>query len=178
MKIALTGTKSKKNVLTAFALESQARNKYAFFADKAREEGREDIAALFERMARNEKEHARIWYSILMGGIAKSEENLKNAAHSENIEWKSLYPGFAREAREEGLEELAVMFEKIASIEYDHERRFMEAVLKMQGNAASGAEEVNREEKAGEFYCIFCGHMSSIQVDRCPTCGAKDSFST
>lgn len=170
------GTKSRKNLLTAFALESQARAKYILFADKAREEGREDIAALFERMARNEKEHGKIWYSTLMGGIAGSEENLQDAAHSENAEWKSLYPGFARDARDEGLEELAALFEKIASIEYDHERRFVEAVLKMRG--AGEAEAADRTEKKGKMYCIFCGYTSSIKgLAVCPMCGAKDSFS-
>ena len=118
----LKGTKTEANLMAAFAGESQARTKYTFYASKARKEGYQQIAALFEETANNEKEHAKIWFKLLHDGIGDTMENLKDAAAGENYEWIDMYAKFAKEAREEGFESIATLFEGVAKIEKEHER--------------------------------------------------------
>lgn len=113
----LKGTKTEANLQAAFAGESQARNKYTYYASKAKKDGYVQIAAIFEETANNEKEHAKMWYKLLNDGIGSTEENLKDAAEGENYEWTDMYAGFAKEAREEGFEEIAALFEGVAAIE-------------------------------------------------------------
>ena len=121
----LKGSKTYENLLTAFAGESQARNKYTYFASKAKKEGYEQIAAIFEETANNEKEHAKMWFKELNGGdIPKTEENLLAAAEGENYEWADMYDEFAKTAKEEGFDHLAYLFESVAAIEKEHEERY------------------------------------------------------
>ena len=112
----LKGSKTEANLQTAFAGESQARNKYTYFASKAKKDGYEQIAAIFQETADNEKEHAKLWYKLLNGGIGTTAENLKAAAEGENYEWTDMYAGFAKTAREEGFDHIAFLFEKVAEI--------------------------------------------------------------
>ena len=119
----LKGTETEKNLWTAFAGESQARNKYTYFASKAKKEGYEQIAAIFEETANNEKEHAKMWFKLL-DGIGSTPENLKAAAEGENYEWTDMYDGFAKTARKEGFEAIAKLFEGVAAIEKHHEERY------------------------------------------------------
>ena len=116
----LKGSQTEKNLQTAFAGESQARNKYTYFASKAKKDGYEQIAAIFEETANNEKEHAKMWFKLLNGGIGTTEENLKAAAEGENYEWTDMYAGFAKTAREEGFDAIAKLFEGVAAIEKHH----------------------------------------------------------
>ncbi len=121
----IKGTQTEKNLQTAFAGESQARNKYTYFASKARKEGYEQIADIFEETARNEKEHAKIWFKLLNGGeISSTAENLKAAAEGENYEWTDMYDGFAKTAKEEGFPRIAKLFEMVGAIEKHHEERY------------------------------------------------------
>ena len=120
----LKGTKTEQNLQTAFAGESQARNKYTFYASQAKKEGFEQIAALFTETANNEKEHAKMWFKLLNGGIGKTVDNLKDAAAGENYEWTDMYATFAKEAREEGFEEIANLFAGVAKVEKEHEERY------------------------------------------------------
>ena len=120
----LKGTKTEKNLMEAFAGESMARNKYTYFASVAKKEGYEQLAAIFEETAGNEKEHAKIWFKLLHNGsVPDTATNLQDAATGENYEWTEMYPQFAREAREEGFEEIARLFEAVAKIEQEHEQR-------------------------------------------------------
>ena len=120
----IKGTKTEANLKAAFAGESQARNKYTYFASKAKKDGYVQIASIFEETANNEKEHAKMWYKLLNGGISSTIDNLKDAAEGENFEWTDMYAGFAKDAREEGFEEIAKLFEGVAAIEKEHEERF------------------------------------------------------
>ena len=121
----LKGTKTEQNLMTAFAGESQARNKYTYFASKAKKEGYEQIAAIFEETAGNEKEHAKMWFKLLQGGEIKStRENLLQAAEGENYEWTDMYDSFAKEAKEEGFDHIAYLFEEVGKIEKAHEERY------------------------------------------------------
>ena len=119
----LKGSKTEKNLMTAFAGESQARNKYTYYASKARKDGYVQIANIFEETANNEKEHAKMWFKLLNGGIGSTAENLRDAAAGENYEWTDMYASFAKEAREEGFEEIARQFEGVAAIEKEHEEQ-------------------------------------------------------
>ena len=127
----LKGTKTEQNLMTAFAGESQARNKYTYFASKAKKEGYEQIAALFLETADNEKEHAKLWFKYL-GGIGTTEENLAAAAAGENYEWTDMYKTFAEEARAEGFEEIAARFEGVGKIEAEHEERYRKLLANVQ----------------------------------------------
>ena len=121
----LKGTKTEKNLMEAFAGESQARNKYTYFASKAKKEGYEQIAAIFQETADNEKEHAKLWFKLLHGGeVPTTAENLKAAAEGENYEWTDMYDRMAKEAREEGFTKIAYLFEEVAKIEKEHEERY------------------------------------------------------
>ena len=126
----LKGSKTEQNLLAAFAGESQARNKYTYFASKARKDGYEQIAAIFEETANNEKEHAKIWFKKLNGGeIPSTLDNLKAAASGENYEWTEMYKEFAETAKEEGFDEIAFLFEKVGEIEKHHEERYMKLLI-------------------------------------------------
>lgn len=120
----LKGTKTEANLATAFAGESQARNKYTYYASQAKKEGYEQIAAIFQETANNEKEHAKIWFKLLHDGIGDTAENLKDAAEGENYEWTDMYAKFAEEAKEEGFTKIAFLFESVAKIEKEHEDRY------------------------------------------------------
>ena len=131
----LKGSKTEKNLLAAFAGESQARNKYTYFASKAKKDGYVQIANIFEETANNEKEHAKMWYKLLNGGsIGSTIENLKEAADGENFEWTDMYSGFAKEAREEGFEDIAKLFEGVAAIEKEHEERYRKLLANIEGD--------------------------------------------
>ena len=173
------GSQTEKNMRSALAGESIARNKYTYFSEKARKEGNEELAKMFERMATNESTHAKIWYTSLFGAIADSSKNLQLAANGEFDEWSSMYPSFAKTAREEGFEQYAMMFEKIAEIEKSHEKQFMEALIQLsKGSAPAKAEEAPKAPapmKDGHR-CMFCGATFEGRPDVCPVCGAIGSF--
>ena len=171
MAVDFESSQTKKNLEAAFAGESQATNKYAYYASKAKKEGYEQIAAIFEETAGNEKEHAKIWFKEL-GGIGDTKANLKAAAEGENYEWTDMYKEMAATAREEGFERLAALFEGVGKIEKEHEERYL-ALLK-------NLEEGKVFEKDGEFVwkCRNCGHLhfgkSAPQV--CPVCAHPQAY--
>lgn len=173
----LKGSKSEKNIKAALAGESLARNKYTYYAIEARQEGNEEIADLFEKMAKNEMTHAKIWFTMLNDGLGSIEKNLQDAASGENMEWSNMYPEFAKVAREEGFEELAQMFEKVADIENDHERRFLKALIqykkKKQGEQAESPAETTT---VPGYRCQFCGATFEHRPDVCSVCQAIGSF--
>ena len=173
----LQGSQTEKNLKTALAGESLARNKYTFFAAKAKKEGHPEIAELFEKMAVNESTHAKLLYISLYGNIGDSLSNLKIAASGENDEWMTMYPDFAKIAREEGFPELASLFERIAEIEKDHEKRFLAAMLKlMQKNKQETVAESQPVKTVAGHRCMFCGASFAQRPDVCSVCGAIDSF--
>ena len=165
-----SGTQTEKNLEAAFAGESQARNKYTYFAQVADKEGMEQIAELFLKSAENEKVHAKMWFREL-GGINGTEDNLSDAADGENYEWTDMYEGFAKTAEEEGFPELAAKFRGVALVEKRHEERYR-ALLK---NVREG--EVFRKGEIRMWECRFCGHvhigLSAPEV--CPVCGAAQA---
>lgn len=165
------GTQTEKNLEAAFAGESQARNKYTYFASKAKKEGFEQIAALFQKTADNEKEHAKLWFKEL-NGIGDTAENLKAAAEGENYEWTDMYDGFAKTADEEGFHDLARKFRLVAAIERHHEERYL-ALLKNVEEAKVFAKD---EEKVWE--CRNCGHIhiGAKAPEVCPTCVHPQSY--
>lgn len=167
----LKGTKTEKNLWEAFAGESQARNKYTYFASVAKKEGYEQIAAFFLETADNEKEHAKLHLKKLMG-IGKTIENLQAAAGGENGEWTEMYPRMAKEAREEGFEEIARLFEGIAAIEKHHEERY-QALLK-------NIEEGSVFQKEGKVYwkCRNCGYIHEAEAapEVCPVCAHPQAY--
>lgn len=130
----LKGSKTEKNLATAYSGESQARNKYTYFASKAKKDGFEQIADIFTETANNEKEHAKIWYKILANGIGTTAENLLSAAEGENYEWTEMYAQFAQEAREEGFDDIASLFESVGAIEKTHEERFRKLLNNVNGD--------------------------------------------
>lgn len=176
--MSLKGTRTEKNILTAFAGESQARNRYTYYASKARAEGFVQIADIFEETANQEKEHAKRLFKLLEGGeveiqasfpagvIGTTAENLKEAANGENHEWKTMYPEFAKVAREEGFESIAKIFEAIAVAEKQHEKRY----LALKSNVESG-KVFKREEKV-VWRCRNCGylHEGFEAPETCPAC--------
>lgn len=169
----LKGTKTEANLLAAFAGESQARNKYTYFASKAKKDGFVQIAAIFEETANNEKEHAKMWYKLLNGGsISGTLENLKEAAGGENYEWTEMYPAFAKEAREEGFEEIAALFEGVAAIEKEHEERYKKLLANIEGDLVFS--------KDGDvvWQCANCGHIcvGKKAPEVCPVCAHPQSY--
>ncbi len=168
----LKGTKTEANLATAFAGESQARNKYTFYASKAKKEGYEQIAALFTETANNEKEHAKIWFKLLHDGIGDTMENLKDAAAGENYEWTDMYATFAKEAREEGFDKIANLFEGVAKIEKEHEERYL-ALLK---NIEDG--KVFEKEEKVVWQCANCGFIYEGEKapNTCPVCAHPQSY--
>ena len=165
------GTQTEKNLLTAFAGESEARNKYTYFASKAKKDGFEQIAALFLKTADNEKEHAKLWFKEL-NGIGTTAENLAAAAAGENYEWTDMYDGFAKTAEEEGFPELAEKFRGVAAIEKHHEERYR-ALLKYVE-----MQEVFKKSEVKIWECRNCGHIvvGTEAPDICPVCAHPQSF--
>ena len=169
----LKGTKTEKNLMEAFAGESQARNKYTYFAGKARKEGYEQIAAIFEETAGNEKEHAKIWFKLLCGGeIPGTAENLKAAAAGEHGEWTEMYKRMAEEAHAEGFADIALLFEEVARIEKEHEGRY----LKLLKNIEDG--EVFAKKEKSVWICRNCGHIvdNATAPNKCPVCAHPQSY--
>ena len=169
----LKGSKTESNLLTAFAGESQARNKYSFYASKAKKEGYEQIASIFEETANNEKEHAKLWFKTLNGGeIPSTIENLKDAANGENYEWTEMYKGFAQVAREEGFEDIAKLFEMVGEIEKHHEERYLKLVSNID------EDKVFHRNEEVIWICRNCGHVyygkDALKV--CPFCKHPESF--
>ena len=169
----LKGSKTEQNLMTAFAGESQARNKYTFFASQAKKDGYEQIAAIFQETADNEKEHAKLWFKLLNGGtIGSTEENLKAAASGENYEWTDMYAEFAKTAKEEGFTRIAYLFEEVGKIEKEHEERY----LKLLENVKEG-----KVFEAGEvkiWKCRNCGHIvvGTSAPEVCPVCNHPKAF--
>ena len=169
----LKGTKTEQNLMTAFAGESQARNKYTYFASKAKKEGYEQIAAIFEETAGNEKEHAIMWFKLLQGGEIKStKENLLQAAEGENYEWTDMYDEFAKVAKEEGFDHIAFLFEEVGKIEKNHEERYR----KLLSNLENGKVFVKEETKM--WICRNCGHVhyGDKAPEICPVCNHPQSY--
>lgn len=169
----LKGTKTEANLQTAFAGESQARNKYTYYASKAKKDGFVQIANLFEETANNEKEHAKIWFKLLHGGdIASTEENLIDAAAGENYEWTDMYATFAKEAREEGFDHIAFLFEQVAAIEKEHEKRYL-ALLDNVKN-----ELVFSRDEDCIWQCSNCGHIviGKKAPEVCPVCAHPKAY--
>ena len=167
----LKGTKTEKNLQAAFAGESEARNKYTYFASKAKKDGYVQIGNLFQATADNEKEHAKLWYKIL-AGIGSTQENLETAAGGEAYEWKEMYPAFAADAREEGFTELAILFEMVAAIEKEHEERYR-ALLR---SVKDGLVFSNDGDTIWE--CGNCGHVvfGPKAPELCPVCNHPQSY--
>ena len=161
----LKGSKTEQNLATAFAGESQARNKYSYFASAARKEGYEQIAALFEETANNEKEHAKLWFKLL-DGIGDTAANLEAAAEGENYEWTDMYKTFAEEAHAEGFEDIARQFERVAAIEKRHEERYRKLLSNVKHGQVFSAGEVKMWE------CRNCGHIviGTSVPELCPVC--------
>jgi len=167
----LKGSRTEQNLMTAFAGESQARNKYTYFASVAKKEGYEQISAIFENTANNEKEHAKMWFKELKG-IGTTAENLKAAAEGENYEWTDMYAEFAKVAEEEGFTELAAKFAAVAAIEKTHEERY----LKLLNNVEMKAVFEKSEETMWE--CRNCGHLviGKKAPEVCPVCAHPQSY--
>ncbi len=169
----LKGSKTEQNLMTAFAGESQARNKYTYFASKAKKEGYEQIAAIFQETADNEKEHAKMWFKLLNGGdIGTTADNLQAAADGENYEWTDMYAEFAKTAKEEGFTHIAYLFEEVAKIEKEHEARY----LKLLENVKEG-----KVFEAGEvkiWKCRNCGHIvvGTKAPEVCPVCSHPKAY--
>lgn len=169
----LKGTKTEKNLIEAFAGESMARNKYSFFASKAKKDGYQQIAAIFEETAANEKEHAKLWYKLLCGGaILSTEENLKLAAAGENEEWTQMYARMAQEADEEGFDEIARLFRSVAAIEKEHEERYLKLLQNVQ------TETVFKKREKVIWICRNCGHIheGDEAPELCPTCAHPQAY--
>ena len=166
------GTQTEKNLEAAFAGESMARNKYTYYASKAKKEGFEQIAALFLKTADNEKEHAKMWFKELHNGVADTATNLGDAAAGENYEWTDMYAGFAKTAEEEGFPELAAKFRLVAAIEKHHEERYL-ALLKNVETA-----QVFQKSSVKVWECRNCGHIivGEAAPDVCPTCDHPKAY--
>lgn len=168
----LKGSKTEANLMTAFAGESQARNKYTYYASKAKKDGYVQIAAIFEETANNEKEHAKMWFKLLHGGIGDTVDNLKDAAAGENYEWTDMYAGFAKIAREEGFDHIADLFEGVAKIEKEHEERY----LKLVKNLEEGL--VFSRDGDVIWQCANCGHIviGKKAPEVCPVCAHPQAY--
>ena len=169
----LKGTKTEKNLMEAFAGESQARNKYTYFASKAKKDGYEQVAAIFEETAGNEKEHAKLWFKLLCGGeVPGTAENLKAAAAGEHGEWTEMYKRMAAEAREEGFKDIAALFDLVGKIEKEHEERY----LKLLSNIDDGSVFIKKEKSV--WICRNCGHIvdSEKAPVLCPVCDHSQGY--
>ena len=169
----LKGSKTEKNLMEAFAGESQARNKYTYFASKAKKDGYEQIAAIFTETAENEKEHAKIWFKLLNGGeVPSTVENLKSAAAGENFEWTNMYDRMAKEAKEEGFDRIAYLFEAVGKIEKEHEERYKKLLENIDGGL------VFSKDGDAIWKCRNCGHIviGKQAPAVCPVCNHPQSF--
>lgn len=168
----LKGTKTEANLMAAFAGESQARNKYTYYASKAKKEGYTQIAAIFEETAHNEMEHAKMWFKLLHDGIPATTANLKDAADGENYEWTDMYAGFAKEAREEGFDQIAALFEGVAAIEKEHEERYRKLLQNIEGGLVFSRD--------GDmiWQCRNCGHIhvGKAAPEVCPVCAHPQAY--
>ena len=169
----LKGSKTEQNLMTAFAGESQARNKYTYYASKAKKEGYEQIAALFLETANNEKEHAKIWFKLLHdGAIADTATNLQDAANGENYEWTEMYAEFAKTAKEEGFDKIAYLFEAVGKIEKEHEERYKALLANVNGGLVFSRD--------GEmvWQCANCGHIhvGKAAPEVCPVCDHPKAY--
>ncbi len=164
---SLKGTQTEKNLQAAFAGESQARNKYTYYASKAKKDGYEQIAAIFEETANQEKEHAKMWFKLLEGGAIKdTPDNLRDAAAGENFEWTEMYKEMARVAREEGFDDIADKMEGVAAVEKEHETRYLKLLANIEGNL------VFSREGDAIWQCRNCGHIhiGPTAPEKCPVC--------
>lgn len=169
----LKGSKTEKNLMTAFSGESEARNKYTYYASKARKDGYEQIAAIFEETAANEKEHAKLWFKLLHGGdVPDTLTNLDDAAAGEHYEWTEMYAGFAKEAREEGFLEIASQFEGVAAVEKVHEARYAKLIDNIMGGL------VFSRDNDVIWQCANCGHIEIGKKvpDVCPVCAHPKAY--
>lgn len=168
----LKGSRTEQNLMTAFSGESQARNKYTFYAAKARQDGYEQIANIFEETANNEKEHAEIWMTYLRGGMPDTVDALEDAAGGEHYEWSEMYAEFAAVAKEEGFTEIAAVMERVASIEQNHEERYRQLVA----NIKEG--KVFSREKETVWICLNCGYevVGEMPPAVCPTCRKPQAY--
>lgn len=168
----LKGTKTEANLQTAFAGESQARNKYTYYAGKAKKEGFEQIAELFTETANNEKEHAKIWFKLLHDGMPDTATNLKDAASGEHFEWTNMYAEMAKEAKEEGFDKIAFLFSEVAKIEKDHEERYLALLANVEEN------KVFVKEEKVYWQCANCGHIHEGKeaLDVCPVCDHPKAY--
>ncbi len=168
----LKGTKTEANLRTAFAGESEATNKYTYYASKAKKDGYVQIANIFEETAGNEREHAKMWFKLLHDGIGSTVDNLVDAANGENYEWTDMYAGFAKEAREEGFDDIAALFEGVAAIEKEHEERYRKLLANIQGDLVFS--------KDGDviWQCSNCGHIciGKKAPEVCPVCAHPQSY--
>lgn len=168
----IKGTKSESNLRAAFGGESMARNKYTFFAEYARSQGHEKIAAAFERMAKNEMAHAKFWFETLYGKNTPTVDNLQVAVNGEHDESYNMYPAFAATAREEGLEDLARMFEMVGNIEKSHEREFLNLIASLTEKSGGQALEEEAVQEKPTHRCQFCGYTTAAREAVCPVCKA------
>lgn len=168
----LKGSKTEKNLMAAFSGESEARNKYTYYASKAKKDGFVQIGKIFEETAANEKEHAKIWFKLLKDGIGATVDNLADAASGENYEWTEMYPTFAKEAREEGFEHIAYLFEEVAKIEKEHEERYKKLLENVEGGLV-----FSRDEEM-IWQCSNCGHImvGKKAPDVCPVCAHPQAY--
>jgi rubrerythrin len=169
----LKGTKTEKNLMEAFAGESQARNKYNYFASKAKKDGYEQVAAFFEETAGNEKEHAKIWFKLLCGGnVPATAANLKAAAAGEHEEWTEMYKRMAAEAREEGFSDIASLFELVGKVEKEHEGRYLKLLKNIEDKAVFAKKEKS------VWICRNCGHIedSESAPQKCPVCAHPQGY--
>ena len=169
----LKGTRTEANLMAAFAGESQARNKYSYYASKAKKDGYVQIAAIFEETANNEKEHAKMWFKLLHGGsVGSTMDNLKDAAEGENYEWTDMYATFAKEAREEGVDDIAALFEGVAAIEKEHEERYRKLLANIEGGL------VFSRDQDMIWQCSNCGHIciGKKAPEVCPVCAHPQSY--
>ncbi len=167
----IKGTRTEANLMAAFAGESQARNKYTYYASQARKEGYVQIANIFEETAANEKEHAKMWFKLL-GGIGNTAANLADAASGENYEWTDMYAQFAKEAREEGFEAIAKLFEGVAKIEKEHEERYRKLLANVEGGL------VFSKDGDAIWQCSNCGHIyiGKEAPNVCPVCAHPQAY--
>ncbi len=169
----LKGSRTEANLMTAFAGESQARNKYTYYASKAKKDGYVQIAQIFEETANNEKEHAKIWFKLLHdGGVPTTVENLKDAAAGENYEWTEMYAEFAKVAKEEGFDHIAALFEMVAKIEKDHEERYKKLLSNIEGGL------VFSRDGDMMWICSNCGHVhiGKEAPEVCPVCAHPKAY--
>ncbi len=169
----LKGSRTEANLMTAFAGESQARNKYSYYASKAKKDGYVQIAQIFEETANNEKEHAKIWFKLLHdGGIPTTVENLKDAAEGENYEWTEMYADFAKVAKEEGFDNIAALFEMVGAIEKEHEERYKKLLENIQDGI------VFSKDNDIVWICSNCGHVhiGKKAPELCPVCAHPQAY--